>query len=99
MENKLYVSNLAFSVLDESLRQEFSAFGTVSSANVMLERDSGRSRGFGFVEMSSDTEAQAAIQGLNGKYVDGRAINVSVARPRESRPEGGNRQGAPRARW
>lgn len=98
MENKLYVSNLSFTVLDESLRQEFTAFGTVSSAKVMVERDTGRSRGFGFVEMATDEQAQAAIQALNGKYVDGRAINVSVARPREPRAEG-ERSHAPRARW
>ena len=88
MGNKLYVGNLAYSVRDESLQESFSQFGTVSSAKVMMDRETGRSKGFGFVEMGSPAEAQAAIQGLNGKQVDGRALNVNVARPPEPRSGG-----------
>lgn len=93
MGNKLYVGNLAYSMRDDDLQQAFSEFGTVSSAKVMMDRDSGRSKGFGFVEMSTDSEAQAAISGLNGKTVDGRNLVVNEARPREPRPAGGNRGG------
>jgi len=82
--NKLYVGNLAYSVNDESLQSNFSEFGTVVSAKVMMDRDSGRSKGFGFVEMSTPDEAQAAIRGLNGKSIDGRGIVVNEARPKES---------------
>jgi len=88
MGNKLYVGNLAYSVTDESLQQRFAACGTVTSAKVMTDRDTGRSKGFGFVEMSSDAEAQAAIRELHGQAVDGRALVVNEARPRESRPAG-----------
>jgi RNA recognition motif-containing protein len=86
--NKLYVGNLAYSVRDESLQQAFSQFGTVTSAKVMMDRDTGRSKGFGFVEMGSDTEAQSAINGMNGQALEGRAIVVNEARPREERPGG-----------
>jgi cold-inducible RNA-binding protein len=86
MSNKLYVGNLAYSVRDDDLQQTFSAFGAVQSAKVMMERDTGRSKGFGFVEMGSAAEAQAAIQGLNGKNVGGRDLTVNVARPMEARP-------------
>jgi len=86
--NKLYVGNLAYSVRDDSLQQAFSQFGTVSSAKVMMDRDTGRSKGFGFVEMGSDAEAQAAINGMNGQALEGRAIVVNEARPREDRPGG-----------
>jgi RNA recognition motif-containing protein len=86
--NKLYVGNLAYSVRDETLQQRFSEFGTVTSAKVMMDRDTGRSKGFGFVEMGSDAEAQAAIRGMNGQSVDGRALVVNEARPREDRPGG-----------
>jgi RNA recognition motif-containing protein len=86
--NKLYVGNLAYSVRDESLHQSFSEFGTVTSAKVMMDRDTGRSKGFGFVEMGSDAEAQAAINGMNGQALEGRAIVVNEARPREERPGG-----------
>jgi RNA recognition motif-containing protein len=86
--NKLYVGNLAYSVRDESLQQAFSAFGTVTSAKVMMDRESGRSKGFGFVEMGSDAEAQEAIRGMNGQALEGRAIVVNEARPREERPGG-----------
>lgn len=85
MENKLYVGNLSYSMRDDTLRQQFTAFGHVETAKVMMERDSGRSKGFGFVEMSSPAEAQAAIKGLNGKEVDGRALTVNLARPMEQR--------------
>jgi RNA recognition motif-containing protein len=86
--NKLYVGNLAYSVRDDSLLQAFSPFGTVTSAKVMMDRETGRSKGFGFVEMGSDPEAQAAINGMNGQAIDGRAIVVNEARPREERPGG-----------
>jgi RNA recognition motif-containing protein len=88
MGNKLYVGNLAYSVRDESLQQAFGQFGTVTSAKVMMDRDTGRSKGFGFVEMGSDAEAQAAINGMNGQALEGRAIVVNEARPREERPGG-----------
>lgn len=88
MGNKLYVGNLAYSVRDESLQESFSQFGTVTSAKVMMDRDTGRSKGFGFVEMSSDAEAQAAVNGMNGQALEGRAIVVNEARPREERPGG-----------
>jgi hypothetical protein len=88
MGNKLYVGNLAYSVRDDSLQQAFSEFGTVTSAKVMMDRDTGRSKGFGFVEMGSDAEAQAAINGMNGQALEGRAIVVNEARPREERPGG-----------
>jgi len=86
--NKLYVGNLAYSVRDDSLQQAFAPFGTVTSAKVMMDRDTGRSKGFGFVEMGSDAEAQAAIDGMNGQALDGRAVVVNEARPREERPGG-----------
>jgi len=93
MGKKLYVGNLSYSVDDHSLNQNFSDFGTVSSAKVMMDRDSGRSKGFGFVEMSSDAEAQAAISGMNGKNVDGRDMVVNEARPMEPRTGGGGGYG------
>lgn len=86
MSNKLYVGNLSYSVRDDDLQQEFSAFGQVQSAKVMMERDTGRSKGFGFVEMSSAEEAQAAIEGLHGKNMGGRDLTVNIARPMEARP-------------
>ena len=88
MGNKLYVGNLAYSVRDDSLLQAFSQFGTVTSAKVMMDRETGRSKGFGFVEMGSDPEAQAAINGMNGQPIDGRAVVVNEARPSEERPGG-----------
>ena len=88
MDKKLYVGNLAYSITDNTLQQKFSAFGTVESAKVMMDRDSGRSKGFGFVEMANAQEAQAAIQGLNGESVDGRALTVNIARPPEPRSGG-----------
>ncbi|OJX16095.1 MAG: RNA-binding protein, partial [Burkholderiales bacterium 68-20] len=83
---KLYVGNLPYSVRDNDLEQAFSAFGAVTSAKVMMERDTGRSKGFGFVEMGSDAEAQAAINGMNGQPLGGRSIVVNEARPMEPRP-------------
>jgi RNA recognition motif-containing protein len=88
MGNKLYVGNLSYNVRDEDLQQAFAQYGSVSSAKVMMDRDTGRSKGFGFVEMGSDAEAQAAINGMNGQSLDGRAIVVNEARPREERPGG-----------
>ncbi len=95
MGNKLYVGNLAYSVRDESLQESFGQFGTVTSAKVMMDRETGRSKGFGFVEMSSDPEAQAAINGMNGQPLEGRPLVVNEARPREERP--GGFSGAPRS--
>ena len=86
MGNKLYVGNLPYSVRDNDLQQQFGEYGNVTSAKVMMERDTGRSKGFGFVEMGSDAEAQAAIEGLHGKDMGGRALVVNEARPMEPRP-------------
>jgi cold-inducible RNA-binding protein len=86
MGNKLYVGNLAYSIRDNDLEQAFGQFGTVTSAKVMMERDTGRSKGFGFVEMGSDAEAQAAINGMNGQPLSGRSVVVNEARPMEPRP-------------
>lgn len=88
MDNKLYVGNLSYATRDEDLQQQFSQYGQVASAKVMMDRDSGRSKGFGFVEMVSASDAQNAIQGANGQTVDGRALVVNIARPREERPGG-----------
>ena len=86
MGNKLYVGNLPYSVRDEDLQQSFGQFGAVTSAKVMMERDTGRSKGFGFVEMASDAEAQAAITGMNGQPLGGRSVVVNEARPMDARP-------------
>jgi RNA recognition motif-containing protein len=85
MSNKLYVGNLSYSVRDDDLQQQFSAFGQVQSAKVMMERDTGRSKGFGFVEMSNGQEAEAAIRGMNGQNMGGRDLVVNIARPMEAR--------------
>jgi len=85
MGNRLYVGNLPYSFRDQDMEQAFGQYGSVASAKVMMERDTGRSKGFGFVEMSSDAEAQAAISGLNGHDVGGRNLVVNEARPMESR--------------
>ena len=85
MGNKLYVGNLPYSYSDSDMQQAFSQYGTVSSAKVMMERDTGRSKGFGFVEMGSDAEAQAAIKGMNGQSIGGRGLVVNEARPMEPR--------------
>jgi RNA recognition motif-containing protein len=90
MGRKLYVGNLAYSVTDGTLEQLFGQHGTVQSAQIIMDRDTGRSKGFGFVEMGSDQEAQAAITALNLKEVEGRCLTVNEARPR---PEGGGRSG------
>lgn len=86
MGNKLYVGNLPYTVRDEDLQQAFSAYGSVNSAKVMMERETGRSKGFGFVEMGGDAEAQAAIEGMNGQSLGGRSLVVNEARPMEARP-------------
>jgi RNA recognition motif-containing protein len=91
MGKKLYVGNLAYSVTDSDLEQMFAAHGSVQSAQVIMDRDTGRSKGFGFVEMGSDQEAQTAIQAMNGKEMDGRSLTVNEARPKES--GGGGRGG------
>ena len=89
MGKRLYVGNLSYDVDSSALEQLFSAHGTVESAQVVSDRDTGRSKGFGFVEMSSDAEAQAAISALNGQEHSGRALTVNEAKPREDRPRGG----------
>lgn len=97
MGNKLYVGNLAYSISERQLEQLFSEYGAVQSAKIITDRDTGQPKGFAFVEMGSDAEAKAAIDGLNGKDVDGRAIKVNEARPKEDRGGfggGGGRGGA-----
>jgi cold-inducible RNA-binding protein len=89
MSNKLFVGNLSFNTTENDLQDAFAAFGTVTETNLMMDRMTNRPRGFGFVTMSSADEAQKAIAGMNGKDVDGRALTVNVARPREERPAGG----------
>ena len=96
MGNKLYVGNLPYTVRDEDLQQSFSAYGMVNSAKVMMERDTGRSKGFGFVEMGSDAEAQAAVEGMNGQSLGGRSLVVNEARPMEARPPRTGGFGGPR---
>jgi hypothetical protein len=93
MGNKLYVGNLPYSYRDSDMEQAFAQFGTVTSAKVMMERDTGRSKGFGFVEMSSPAEAQAAIDGMNGQQIGGRGLVVNEARPMEPRSGGGGSGG------
>jgi len=92
MGKKLYVGNLTYGVTDSTLEQMFAAHGTVESAQVIMDRDTGRSKGFGFVEMKTDQEAQAAIAAMNGKDFEGRALTVNEAKPREDR--GGGRGGS-----
>ncbi len=89
MATKLFIGSLAWATNDDSLKDLFSTVGTVVSASVIMDRETNRSKGFGFVEMSSDDEAKAAVEQLNGKDLDGRAIVVNEARPREERPRGG----------
>ncbi len=89
MNNKLYVGNLSYETRDDDLRQLFSAYGHVGSAKVVMDRDSGRSKGFAFVEMGSDDEADSAIRGVNGQAVGGRPVTVNIARPMEARASGG----------
>ena len=97
MGKKLYVGNLAYSVRDNDLEQAFGQYGSVASAKVMMERDTDRSKGFGFVEMSTDAEALAAIEGLNGHSLGGRSLTVNEARPMEPRPAGGGYGGGGRS--
>jgi RNA recognition motif-containing protein len=89
MGMKLYVGNLTYGVTDAALEQMFAAHGAVKSAQVIMDRDTGRSKGFGFVEMASDQEAKAAIAALNGQQVEGRSLTVNEAKPRENRGGGG----------
>lgn len=89
MSKKLFVGSLAWATTDESLQAHFAQVGTVASAKVVTDRETGRSRGFGFVEFDDDKEADAAIEKLNNSDLDGRSINVNEARPREDRPQGG----------
>src|SRR5436305_7024299 len=96
MGRKLYVGNLAYSVTDATLEQMFAPHGTVQASQVIMDRDTGRSKGFGFVEMGSDQEAQAAIQALNGSEVQGRRLTVNEAKPREDRGGGGGGGGGSR---
>jgi cold-inducible RNA-binding protein len=88
MGKKLYCGNLSYNTVDSDLHQIFGEFGTITSAQVIMDRDTGRSKGFGFVEMNSDEEAQAAIAGVNGREQDGRTLTVNEARPREARTGG-----------
>jgi len=89
MSNKLFVGNLSFQTTENDLQDAFAAFGSVTETNLMMDRETNRPRGFGFVTMSSAAEAQSAIEGLNGKDLGGRALTVNVAKPREERPAGG----------
>lgn len=90
MTNKLYVGNLPFSATDDSLKELFAAAGTVTSVNIIMDRETNHSKGFGFVEMNSEEEATKAIELYNGKDLDGRALKVNVAKPREERPRNNN---------
>ena len=100
-QNKLYVGNLSFNSTEDDITDAFSAHGTVTSVNVIMDRDTGRPRGFAFVEMSSDSEAQAAMQALDGQDLGGRNLKVNVAKPREPRGGGGGGGGGGgrRDRW
>jgi len=93
MGRKLYVGNLSYDVTDSALEQMFAPHGTVQSAQVIIDRDTNRSKGFGFVEMGSDQEAQAAIQALGGQQMGGRSLTVNEAKPKEARPASGGRRG------
>src|ERR1700758_3218277 len=92
MSNKLFVGNLSFNTTENDLQDAFAAHGTVTEANLMMDRSTGRPRGFGFVTMSSDEEAQKAVEAMNGKSLDGRALTVNIARPREERSGGGGQR-------
>src|SRR6266849_9269153 len=96
MSNKLFVGNLSFDTTENDLQDAFAAHGTVTETNLMMDRMSGRPRGFGFVTLSTPEEAQKAIEALNGAQLGGRALTVNVARPREDRPPGGGGRGGPR---
>ena len=93
MGKKLYVGNLSFDVTESQLQELFAPYGSVQRAQLITDRDTGRSKGFGFVEMTTDQEAQAAISGMNGQMVDGRALTVNEAKPREDRPRTGGGAG------
>lgn len=97
-ESKLYVGNISFRMTDDDLTKLFGEYGTVTSATMVMDRETGRPRGFAFVEMSSDAEAQAAIAGLDGQMIEGRNLRVNVARPREDRGGGGGGRGRSQ-RW
>ena len=97
MSNKLFVGNLSYNTTENDLQDAFAAHGTVTEANLMMDRSTGRPRGFGFVTMSTPEEAQKAVEAMNGKSVDGRALTVNIARPREERPAGGG--GRPYGGW
>ena len=96
MSNKLFVGNLSFNTTENDLNDAFAAFGTVTETNLMMDRATGRPRGFGFITMGSAEEAQKAIDGMNGKSIDGRALTVNVAKPREERAPGGGGGGGRR---
>ena len=89
MSSKLFVGNLSFNTTENDLNDAFAAFGTVTETNLMMDRETGRPRGFGFITMSSPEEAQKAIEAMNGKDMDGRALTVNIAKPREERSGGG----------
>lgn len=93
MSNKLFVGNLSFNTTQNDLQDAFAAYGSVIETNLMTDRETGRPRGFGFITMGTPEEAQAAIAGLHGRDVDGRALTVNVAKPREERPSGGRSGG------
>jgi cold-inducible RNA-binding protein len=99
MSTKLFVGNLSFNLTENDLQDAFAAFGTVSEVNLMMDRETNRPRGFAFVSMSTKEEADKAIQGLNGKQLDGRALTVNEARPREDRPRGRQWRRWWRRRW
>ena len=96
---RIYVGNLSFDTTESDLQKAFEAHGSVDSANLVSDRDSGRSRGFGFVEMSNNSEAEAAIQALNGQDLQGRSLTVNEARPRESGGQGSRGGGSRSNRW
>jgi|SRR5690348_11863978 len=99
MSNKLFVGNLSFDTTENDLQDAFAAHGTVTETNLMMDRVSGRPRGFGFVTMSTPEEAQKAIAALNGAQLGGRALTVNIARPREERPGGGGGGRGPRREY
>ena len=99
MGNKLYVGNLPFSATDDGLREMFTQAGRVESAKIIMDRDTGRSKGFGFVEMSTEQEAADAIKKFNGVDLDGRSLTVNEARPMAPRDSGGGHRGGGRQRW
>jgi RNA recognition motif-containing protein len=102
MNNKLFVGNISFNTTENALQDAFAAHGTVMETNLVTDRTTGQARGFGFVTMSTDAEAQSAVSAMNGKSIDGRDLVVNIARPREERPAGGSQRsynGAQRSRY